>query len=272
MYPTLADGHHRVGRGRFGLTRRAVCVAYRIAIEPFHGPLDLLLYLVKRQEVDIHEVSLSSVTEQFLEHLAIVQELDVELAGDFLVLAATLMEIKSRSLLPVEVAAAAPDAVPDPRRQLVRQLLDYRKYKDAATVLEQHASASAQRFPRTAPAETVVAANDDAMPHVRPVELWDLVSAFGRIMREHATTIEQHITIDDTPQETYERAILQLVQTHGRLAFAEVFTPPYSKAKLIGLFLAMLELIKRRLIDLDQLEPLGPIWLLRPAPALLDNS
>lgn len=240
--------------------------AYRVSLNAFDGPLDLLLALVRRHEVDIHDIPIARIADQFLEHLRVLQMLDVEGAGDFVVLAATLMEIKSRSLLPVEVLADAADE-PDPRRELVKQLLEYRKFKDAATALETQAGVHAVKLARTA-------ASDDfptGEPILRPVELWDLVSAFARLMRETQALQSRTIHIDDTPQEVYERQIVAVVQERGQVPFRDLFTPPYFKAKLIGLFLAILELIKRGEIVLEQPEPFGEITI-AAAPVLATRA
>ncbi|QEL13655.1 segregation and condensation protein A [Limnoglobus roseus] len=238
-------------------------MSYQVSLQTFHGPLDLLLYLVRRNEVDVHDIPIATIADEFLEYIRVVQQLDVELVGDFLVMAATLMEIKVRGLLPSEVAAEAGEA-PDPRRQLVKQLLEYRKYKDAAAALEQRAESHNTRLPRVAPLEPAAVGG---APPVRPVELWDLVSAFARLMRETQGLQPKTITIDDTPQEVYERRVVEQVRAAGRINFRDVFTPPYSKSKLIGLFLAILELIKHHEIELEQLEPFGEIWLLAVKPA-----
>src|SRR6266404_1871873 len=121
---------------------------YQVDIETFRGPLDLLLYLVKRQEVDVLDIPIARVADQFLEYLQVLQVVDVERAGDFLVMAATLMEIKSRMLLP-RVAETSDDE-PDPRQELVRQLVEYKKFKDAAHHLEEFADQQASRLPRQA--------------------------------------------------------------------------------------------------------------------------
>jgi segregation and condensation protein A len=234
---------------------------YRVALDSFHGPLDLLLALVKRHEVDIHAIPIAVIADQFLEHLRVITLLDVEFAGDFIVMAATLMEIKSRSLLPVEVQADAADE-PDPRRELVKQLLEYRKYKDAAAALESAHDAHAVKLPRTAADEVTPGETP-----VKTVELWDLVSAFARLMRETQSLAERTIHIDDTPQEVYERQIVAKAAEAGSVTFRDLFTPPYYKAKLIGLFLALLELIKRGAILLEQPEPFGDIVIRIPVPA-----
>lgn len=236
-------------------------MAYQVALDTFHGPLDLLLYLVKRQEVDVLDVPLGQLTDQFLEYLRVLPALDVELAGDFLVMAATLMEIKSRSLLPVE-AQTTEEEESDPRRELVRQLLEYRKIKDAAVALQHQAEVSATRVPRMQPPEATPA----GVPMVRPVELWDLVSAFARLMRETKSLEPTLIAVDDTPQHVYEDLVRAAVARGERVPFRQVFTPPYTRGRLLGLFLAILELIKRKELWLEQQEPFGDIWLLPPPP------
>ncbi|HVK18448.1 MAG TPA: segregation/condensation protein A [Fimbriiglobus sp.] len=223
---------------------------YLVALDTFHGPLDLLLYLVKRNEVDVLDVPVAKLADQFLEFLAAVREVDVELAGDFLVMAATLMEIKARSLLPTEPEPGEEDE-PDPRRELVKQLLEYRRFKDAAAALEERAEKQSARLARVAPEEP---ARPGVQP-VRPVELWDLVSAFARLMRETQALQPTAVVVDDTPQHVYEEQVRERVRAAGRLAFRDLFDPPYHKARLIGLFLAVLELIKGREIGLDQPEP-----------------
>ena len=232
---------------------------YQVHLDAFHGPLDLLLYLVKREEVDVFDVPIARLAEQFLEQLEVMQHLDVEMAGEFLVMAATLMEIKSRSLVPVEVMLEGEEEI-DPRRELVRQLLEYRKFKDAAHALEEQAEKHAVFLTRVQPEEPT---QPDA-PAVRAVELWDLVSAFARLMRETQAVQPQSVVVDDTPQHVYEEMIRSRLRKEGRVSFESLFTPPYHRARLIGLFLAALELIRRFEIWLEQPEPFGEIWLSVP--------
>lgn len=231
-------------------------MAYTVALDVFYGPLDLLLYLVKRNEVDILDIPIARLAEQFLEHLRTLHQLDVEFAGEFLVMAATLMEIKSRMLLPADATSAEEDQ-PDPRRELVKQLLEYRKFKDAAAALEERAEQQVSRVPR----EPLPDPAGPAEPRVRAVELWDLVSAFARLMRETQSLQPATIAVDDTPQHVYEAQITEQVKQHGRVLFHDAFKPPYNKARLIGIFLAILELVRHRGISLDQPEENGDIWL-----------
>lgn len=230
---------------------------YQVALDAFHGPLDLLLYLVKRNEVDVLDIPIAPIAEQFHQYLMLMQSLDVEVAGDFLVMAATLMEIKSKQLLPRQEEEKADDE-PDPRRELVKQLIEYRKFKDAAASLEDRAEDQQARLPREAPDEAGPA--DGTIP-IRRVELWDLVSAFGRLMRETLALQTRSIIVDETPMHIYQAQIRRRLEEEGRLSFIELFTPPFYRARLIGLFLAILELIKGRELLLDQPEPFGEIWL-----------
>jgi segregation and condensation protein A len=229
---------------------------YQVDLDIFRGPLDLLLYLVKRNEVDICDIPLALIAEQFLDYLRVLEMIDVDRVGEFLVMAATLMEIKSRMLLPDTEGPAEEEA--DPRLELVRQLIQYRKYKEAAALLEEQAERQLVRLPR----QSVETADPDpAMQPLRQVELWDLVSAFGRLMRETLALQPQEIIVDQTPVHVYMESIRERLRHDPRLAFSAVFTPPYQRARLVGLFLAVLELIKSRLVAVDQPEPFGEIWL-----------
>ncbi len=232
---------------------------YLVELDVFRGPLDLLLYLVKRDEVDIRDIPIARVAEQFKEYLEVVKLIDVEGAGDFLVLSATLMEIKSKLLLPrPETGPAEED---DPRKELVRQLLEYKRFKEASALLDAQAEQQQRRLPRQPPAvETSPTA-----PTVRPVELWDLVSAFGRLMRETMALQPQQIVLDYTPIHIYMEQIVQRLRQEGRLPFSALFTPPCNKGRLVGLFLAVLELTKSRQIFAEQPDTFGEIWVtLRP--------
>jgi segregation and condensation protein A len=230
---------------------------YHVDLPVFRGPLDLLLYLVKRNEVDICDIPIARIAGQFQEYLNVLHLIDVELAGDFLVMAATLMEIKSRLLLPR--SDEAEEAEEDPRLELVRQLIEYKKFKDAAALLEAQAERQSYRLPRQGVAAP--AGVDPARQPLRAVELWDLVSAFGRLMRETLALQPQQIVVDQTPLHVYMDQVVERLGQAGRLPFSALFTPPYNRGRLVGLFLAVLELSKGRRITADQPEPFGDIWL-----------
>ncbi len=235
---------------------------YQVDLEIFKGPLDLLFYLVKRNEVDVCDIPIAKIAEQFLAYMNVIQLIDVDWAGEFLVMAATLMEIKSRMLLPRPEEATGHEE--DPRLELVRQLIEYKKYKDAAALLEEQAERQQSRLARR-PLE-VPKAPDPTQQPLQQVELWDLVSAFGRIMRETAALQPRQIVMDETPIHVHMENILKLLAEHGRLSFAAVFVPPRTRGRLLGLFLATLELIKGRRIRLEQPEPFSEIWVSLPPP------
>ncbi|MBY0525776.1 MAG: segregation/condensation protein A [Gemmataceae bacterium] len=240
---------------------------YQVDLTTFRGPLDLLLYLVKREEVDVCDIPVAQVTEQFLTYLRMIESIDVEWAGEFLVMAATLMEIKSRMLLPRGEMEGEEEA--DPRLDLVRQLIEYKKFKDAAAVLESQAELQLCRLPRQ-PAAAAVGPDPKQQP-LQAVELWDLVSAFGRLMRETLALQPKQIIMDETPIQVYMDQIVRRMEHEARLPFADIFTPPHTRGRLLGLFLAILELIKGRKIVVEQPEPFAPIWVC-PAPPVEDPS
>jgi segregation and condensation protein A len=228
---------------------------YQVDLEVFHGPLDLLLYLVKRDELDLRDIPIARVAAQFVEYLDAMRALDIEQAGEFLVMAATLMELKSKLLLPRTEEANGPQD--DPRQELVRQLLEYRRFKEAATLLDQQAERQASRLPRTPPP----APTPGGRAPLRPVELWDLVSAFGRLLRETLALQPQQISVDQTPLQVYMDGVLDRLRSEPRLLFSSLFTPPWTRARLVGFFLAVLELTRRFRVLAEQEGEFGDVWV-----------
>jgi segregation and condensation protein A len=239
---------------------------YQVSLDNFRGPLDLLLHLVKQQELDICDIPIARIAEQFLEYVSVIQVVDVERAGDFLVMAATLMEIKSKLLLPP--AEEEDETRIDPRAELVRQLVEYKKFKDAAAALEAQAEQQHSRLSRQ-PA-LLVPEQDPRDQPLRHVELWDLVSAFGRLMRETLSLQPQQIVADQTPVHVYMDSILHRFRDREEISFSELFTPPYNRGRLVGIFLAILELVRNRQIAAEQPKAFGEISL-RLAPQQNDT-
>jgi len=175
------------------LPPRSSTDAYRVRLDHFQGPLDLLLYLVRRQEVNILDIPIARIAEQFLDFLQALQALDLDGIGEFLVMAGTLMEIKSRMLLPAMEREDGESE--DPRVELVRQLVEYRRYKEAAQLLEERARDRARCLPR--PAAAWNEQSDERTPE--QVEIWDLVSAFGRLLRQAETPVVSELPEDQPP-------------------------------------------------------------------------
>jgi segregation and condensation protein A len=234
---------------------------YQVDLEAFRGPLDLLLYLVKRDEIDIRDIPIARVAEQFRDYLNVLQFIDVEQAGDFLVMAATLMEIKSRMLLPRAEEEEAEEE--DPRLDLVRQLIEYKKFKEAAALLEARADQQSFRLARQ-PAAPPPGPDPVEQP-LRQAVLWDLVSAFGRLMRETLSQQAEHIVVDHTPLHVYVEEVIHHLPVGRSLPFSALFTTPHNRGRLVGLFLAVLELIKRGSLAAEQPESFTEIRLTRLA-------
>ena len=235
---------------------------FRVDLEIFRGPLDLLLYLVRKHEVEIVDIPISMITNQYLEHLAVIERLDVDSVGDFLAMASTLIEIKSQQVLPR--SDEVEDDLEDPRKELVRRLLEYKKFRDAASILEERSRQWQQRYPRLA-SDLPPRERNLAEEPIREVELWDLVSAFGRIIRDTESTRPSSIVYDETPIHVYMARIYARLQQRGQLALSELFDSGMHKSILVGIFLAILELVRHARVLVEQNELFGEIWLL-PRP------
>ncbi len=235
---------------------------FHVDLSVFRGPLDLLLYLVRKNEVEITDIPIARITDQYLAHLAVLEHLDVDAVGDFLAVAATLVEIKSQQVLPR--ADEVQDEVEDPRKELVQRLLEYKKYRDAASMLDERGRRWQERFPRLS-SDLPPRERDLAEEPIREVELWDLVSAFGRIIRESEAGRPSNIVYDETPIHVYIGRIQQRLAERGHVAFSELFVPGMHKSSLVGIFLAVLELVRHRQVVLDQNKLFGEIWLI-PRP------
>jgi segregation and condensation protein A len=226
---------------------------YRVNLDIFAGPLDLLLYLVRKEEVDIYDIPIAKITDQYIRYIELLKSLDIDLAGDFLVMAATLMQIKSAMLLPrAEPDQIQDDDLLDPRTELVRQLLEYKKFKDAANLLNAAADEQQERYPR--PGTLVQRLEPDAEPEldIEQVSIWDLLEAFDLVCKAIGTVGDVRHIQDDTPIDLYQIEILHRLQTEGPMTFERIFESRASRVVMVGLFLAVLELIREKLIWAEQ--------------------
>lgn len=231
---------------------------FRVDLQTFRGPLDLLLYLVRKHEIDVTDIPIALITSQFLEHLSVLEQLDINAVGDFLEMASTLIEIKSRLVLPR--GGEETDDLEDPREELVQRLLEYKKFKDAASMLEEQSRAWQQRFARVAddlPPRRI----DPSEQPIHEVELWDLVSAFGRVIRDSQSAKPSNIVYDDTPIQVYMQRIHGLLVANRRAAFSEMFAAGMHKSTMISVFLAILELVRHHSVRTEQNELHGEIWI-----------
>jgi segregation and condensation protein A len=236
--------------------------AYRVNLDIFAGPLDLLLYLVRKEEVDIYDIPIAGITDQYIRYIEILKSLDIDVAGDFLVMAATLMEIKSAMLLPkVSPEQMQAEDLVDPRAELIRQLLEYKRFKDAANLLEAAADEHKERFPR--PDSIIERLKPDAEPEIdiEQVSIWNLLEAFDAIMKATTPVGDISNIKDDTPIDLYQIEILHRLQTEGPMSFERIFESRSHRVVMVGLFLALLELIRNGLVWAEQPKPNDSVYL-----------
>ncbi|MBN1764169.1 MAG: segregation/condensation protein A [Sedimentisphaerales bacterium] len=238
---------------------------YRVNLNIYNGPLDLLLYLIRRDEIDIYDIPIAQITDQYLQYVDLIKELNLEQAGEFLVMAATLMEVKSAMLLPREqLETEQDDDLGDPRLELVRQLLEYKKFKDLAGDLSASALEQASRFSR--PLADLERLRDqikqDQELEMESLQIWNLFDAFSRLMEATLAGKRSHEVIyDETPIDIYETEILYRAQQEVPLTFEGIFRNCKNRGELVGMFLALLELVRQKLIRIEQEKIFGPIYI-----------
>ncbi len=237
---------------------------YRIALDIYSGPLDLLLYLIRKEEVDIYDIPIARIAEQYQRHIELMAEINVNVAGEFLVMAATLMEIKLRMLLPTE-QGTDDDEEEDPRAELVRQLLEYKRYKDLARELAARATEQARRFPRPGkalPTEPEGGSRDEVGDFLGGIGLWDLLNAFSKVLSETRLGPPQERVLEhQRPIHVFQQELLRLLEAEGRVVFSRVFAACTSRDEAIGMFIALLELTRLHRVVLQQAAPFAEIYV-----------
>ncbi len=241
---------------------------YMIRTESFEGPFDLLLHLIKKNEIDIYNIPIAAITRQYLEYLDLMQELNLDIAGEFLVMASTLIQIKSRMLLPLPAdEEAGEQEEQDPRAELVARLLEYQKYKEAAISLNQREHLGRDTFARSFAAPELAEVEPEEPP--LEVELFDLIEAFRKVLA--AVPVEsfhevgaEGVSIGDRINE-----LLVLLQGVEAARFEEMFAGNVTRDEVIVTFLAILELCRLKMIKLTQVQSFDPIWII---PVLLETD
>ena len=229
-------------------------MSYKVKLEVFEGPLDLLLYLIKKEELDIYDIPITKITEQYLEYLSLMEIMDLEVAGDFLVMAATLMQIKSRMLLPPDPAGIDAEEL-DPRAELVRRLVEYMAFKEAAQGLKGHEGKRNEYFSRLG-VEPERTAEDEAFFEA---SLFDLMSAFKGILTGLPQDSAHEIFKDEFSVAQKIEAITSRLLKEPVLKFSQLFKSAKNKVEGITIFLALLELIRLKKVRVRQSERFGEI-------------
>ena len=240
----------------------------RVQLEIFEGPLDLLLHLIKKNEVSITDIPIAAITEQYLATLEVMQSLNLDMAGEFLVMAATLVHIKSRMLLPAGDDSAEEDedgAGGDPREELVRRLLEYQRFKDAAEQLGQREILARDVFIRSGtPTEEV------PVPTLREVSVFELLTALRRVLERLPKENVHEVTLDKITVREKMTLLLDTLRAQSRVLFDSLFAEVKTRMEVIVTFLAMLELVKARAIRIFQDDLGGPIQI--EAAAVMDEA
>lgn len=239
---------------------------YTIRTESFEGPFDLLLHLIKKNEVDIYNIPIAAITRQYLEYLDVMKELNLDIAGDFLVMASTLIQIKSRMLLPLPPEEdSGEEDMEDPRAELVRRLLEYSKYKDAASSLTQRELLSRDVFIRDFPTPEL----EEIKPELEKleVELFDLVDAFRRILAKVPAESFHEVGAEGPSIADRINELLLLLQGTDGASFEELFIGSATREQVIVTFLAILELCRLKMIKLAQASSFGTILVI---PVFID--
>lgn len=232
-------------------------MSYRVKLEIFEGPLDLLLYLIKKNEIDIYDIPVAIITEQYLEYLEVMRMLDLNIAGEFLVMAATLIHIKSKMLLPPEEKEILPEEEEDPREELVRRLLEYKRFKEVAGVLQDLEGQRKKMFTRSAAAE------EDLGEGFFEASLFDLITALTRVLKDVPKEVFQEIVKDEFTVEEKVHDLLHILVENPVVYLSGLFKKAKNKLEIIVTFLAVLELIRLKEILVVQNRSFDEIEIVR---------
>lgn len=238
-------------------------MTYKVQLENFEGPLDLLLFLIQEHEIDIYDIPVALITEQYLEYMEMLKLLDLEVGGDYLLMAATLIRIKSKMLLPRRLHEEETEEV-DPREELVQRLLEYRRYKEAALVLGNQEDRHIDLFYRPASENW-----DDKADDLEPLDLglandlnlWDLLQAFKGVLDRVDDVFDRTIEREAVSIEERMDDILRQIHTGEGVFFKDLFGNEVTRSFLIVSFLALLELIRLRKVAFEQTDIMSDIWL-----------
>jgi segregation and condensation protein A len=231
---------------------------YEIKLDIFEGPLDLLLYLIRKNEIDIYNIPIALITEQYLSYLDMMRSLNLDLAGEYLVLASTLIHIKSKLLLPPVEGEGEEEEGEDPRTELVQQLLEYQAFKDAALTLEGRPLLERDVFTRGAPPEAL-APGEASEEAVVEVDVFELFTAFRRIVATLDNKEELEIDVEKISLADRINEILVRLTEEGQATFEELLGEKRERRRIVYTFLAILELMKLRMIRACQAGSFGPI-------------
>jgi len=236
-------------------------MAIEIHLEQFSGPLDLLLHLIKSNEMDIYDIRIVEITEQYLDVIEQMKRLDLDIAGEFLLMAATLIHIKSRMLLPVSEEIDEDEGI-DPREELIKRLLEYQRYKEAAELFQELPQLERDVFASYFTASDIPEDQDSSIE----VGVYQLAEAFYRLLKERPAEVFHEVVQESLSVATYIENIVNRLRHNKRQSLKTFITTASSRDEAVVTFLAMLELVKMRMINVEQVGPFCDIWLSAAVP------
>ncbi|RKY85681.1 chromosome segregation protein ScpA [candidate division KSB1 bacterium] len=242
-------------------------MSYQLKLNVFEGPMDLLLFLIKKEEIDIYDIPISKIVKEYLEYLEFMRNLNLEVAGEFIYMAATLMKIKAQMLLPVVVGED--EEYEDPREKLIANLIEYQKFKEASRKLRQLENERRKLF--THISEEVDEKNEIGDMTYKKATLFDLIRIFNQIMTKNKETVMYYVEREELTMEDQIKFILNKFEGIEKISFRNLISELRDRLKKILTFLAILELAKQRIISIFQEEPYKDIWIFRGKKILQDQ-
>jgi segregation and condensation protein A len=235
---------------------------YRIRLPNFEGPLDLLMYLIKKEEIDIYDIPIAEITRQYLEYIELMRELDLEVAGEFILMAATLIQIKVKMLLPRHEDVEEEEEE-DPRADLVRRLLEYNRFKEVAETIGEMESRQRRLFPRTCfmHEREMARGEEKEEPLIQNVTLFDLLTAFKYVLDNMPRVTSHQISLPTVTIEEQIEFVLNALREKKRISFSALMAHQMDRVVVVVTFMALLELIRTHRIRLQQAVVFGEIWI-----------
>ena len=236
---------------------------FRVNLSKYYGPLDLLLHIVRREELQLSEISIAQITNQYFEYLEVLVELAIDDVADFIEVASLLIEMKSKQAVPTQAPEEVDEAESSDHEMsadLVERLMEYKRIRDAATLLDEQSEQWQLRYSRLAN-DLPPRRSDAGQQPIEGIQVWDLVSAFGRIMREQKPQAKSTMVYDDTPIHVYMERIHGLVRQEKQIELTTLFQPGMHKSALVAMFLATLELTRHYGLSTAQVDTAHPLYL-----------
>ncbi|MFQ5901797.1 MAG: segregation and condensation protein A [Thermodesulfobacteriota bacterium] len=248
---------------RIGTVPKSKTMDYKVKLDVFEGPMDLLLHLIKKHEIDIYDIPIATITEQYLEYINLMRSLNLDIAGEFLVMASTLIHIKSKMLLPPSEDEDDEDTE-DPRDELVQNLLEYQRYKEGAKLLDESTLLGRDIFARSSLIVDLPKKEEQEIEELESVSIITLLEAFKEVLERVSADSSMDIEVDRLSIADRIKEIMERLNSERVVDFCSIFKSSNKRSYLILTFIALLELLRQRLVRVEQSIPFGKITIYLP--------